>query len=299
MVAQLTVLASGSSGNASLFEVDGVGILIDCGLPPKILGERLTCVGKTWASIQMVLLTHTHSDHWNRHMLAQLRQLNIPIMAHPQHHAVLACRPEYLPLHRAKLTRDYTTDRDFPLTSSVSCRAITVPHDAEPTFAFRFESRPRGTATVWSLGFASDVGHVTEALLEGFSGVDVLALEFNHDVALQQSSPRPQFLIDRVLGNYGHLSNVQAAEATAKIAASSGTDRFSCLIQLHLSRQCNAPELAIAAGKQALRKVAPQAAIVTASQHEPTPTIVLGCGKVPVLRRPRRQSIQPRLPLKD
>ena len=45
MTARFTVLASGSGGNATLLEVDGFGLLIDCGLHPRFLTARLAAVG--------------------------------------------------------------------------------------------------------------------------------------------------------------------------------------------------------------------------------------------------------------
>ena len=49
-------------------------------------------------------------------------------------------------------------------------------------------------------------------MAESLTDVDVLGVEFNHDVAMQKSSRRPEFLIERNLGDDGHLSNIQGAE---------------------------------------------------------------------------------------
>ena len=48
MTGRFTVLASGSSGNASLLEVGADAWLIDFGLPPHLIGERLSAVGQSW-----------------------------------------------------------------------------------------------------------------------------------------------------------------------------------------------------------------------------------------------------------
>src|SRR5213076_1241688 len=103
-----------------------------------------------------------------------------------------------------------------------------------------------------------------------FAGVDVLAVEYNHDERMQRASGRPQILINRVLGDRGHLSNAQAAELTRTVARSCGPDGLRCLIQLHLSRDCNRPDLAAASGRAALDRDAPAADLVTASQFHPT-----------------------------
>jgi phosphoribosyl 1,2-cyclic phosphodiesterase len=246
------------------------------------------------------LLTHTHSDHWNRHTLAHLRRRNIPLIAHPHHHAAMTRCEEHEPLRRAKLTRTFAADQPFPLGPTLTGRAVVVPHDSEPTFAFRLECRDADTGFGWSLGFASDVGHPTEELLTAFLGVDALAIEYNHDVALQRASRRPRFLIDRVLGSHGHLSNQQAGELTAAIARSSGESGLWGLVQLHLSRECNQPELAQAAGLAALQESAPSARLITAGQHraaEPLELPVRPCRQIiPVSIRTRPQRVQPSLP---
>jgi phosphoribosyl 1,2-cyclic phosphodiesterase len=63
---RVTSLASGSSGNALLVEA-GPGrrtrLLVDAGLPGKILIERLRRAGTHPTQLQGVLVTHEHSDH--------------------------------------------------------------------------------------------------------------------------------------------------------------------------------------------------------------------------------------------
>src|SRR5262245_11408540 len=62
---QFAVLASGIGGNASLIATDGMSVLLDIGLGPRQLARRLDAVGASWPQVRAVLLTHTHSDHWN------------------------------------------------------------------------------------------------------------------------------------------------------------------------------------------------------------------------------------------
>jgi phosphoribosyl 1,2-cyclic phosphodiesterase len=286
MPARFTVLASGSAGNASLLEVDGFGLLIDCGLGPRVMAERLAAVGLSWRAVSACLITHTHRDHWNALTLAHLLRLRIPLIAHRWHHNMMARRDEYPPLERAGLVREYVDGGWLDLVPGLACLPVRVPHDSEPTYAFRFESRGGPT---WSLGFASDVGHVAADLVAAFAGVDVLAVEYNHDERMQRSSGRPQILINRVLGDKGHLSNAQAAELTRAVARSGG---LQTLVQLHLSRDCNRPDLAATAGRAALGRDAPAAELITASQFHPTPIIQLGAPSSSN-PRPARDAVRP------
>src|ERR1700722_15856428 len=85
MPVSFTVLASGSSGNASVLELDSCRVLIDCGIGPRQLAERLKTVGLTWSDISAVVLTHTHGDHWREATFKHLIKYRIPFFCHPHH----------------------------------------------------------------------------------------------------------------------------------------------------------------------------------------------------------------------
>jgi phosphoribosyl 1,2-cyclic phosphodiesterase len=303
--ARFTVLASGSSGNVSLLELDGFGLLIDCGLHPRFLTARLQSVGASWDRVSAVILTHTHTDHWKDLTLADLCARRIPLYAHAQHFAHLDRVAASFPAFSAAgLTREFIDGALIELTPNLTCRPLLVSHDSVPTFAFRLDGRDGEPHPAWAIGYASDLGCGSPELIEAFAGVDVLALEYNHDEMMERASPRPKFLVDRVLGDQGHLSNKQAAELTTAIAGRSGEGFPGYLVQLHLSRDCNRPELAAVAGREALVALNPATEIITARQDVAAKTIVLSrrpdSGNRAVARvtkpAPKRRSVQPSLP---
>jgi hypothetical protein len=67
------------------------------------------------------------------------------------------------------------------------------------------------------VGYAADLGSWDDSLANAFTDVDLLALEFNHDVHMEKHSGRADALIERVLGDHGHLSNDQAADLVAEV----------------------------------------------------------------------------------
>lgn len=275
MTGRFTVLASGSSGNAALLETKGFGLLIDCGLHPRILLGRLREAGATWNSIHAVIITHTHGDHWKDLTLAELHSKRIPVYAHPDQLEQLSCASSaFESLRKSRLTRKYEDDRVLEFSPGLQVRPIRVSHDAEPTFAFRIDASDE-SGLAWSVGYASDLGCGSPELVEAFAGVDVLALEYNHDVKLERRSRRPRFLIDRVLGDCGHLSNDQAGELTTAIAARSGEGFPAHLVQLHLSRECNKPPLAAEAGRAAIVPLNPRAEVITARQDVAAKSVAL------------------------
>ncbi|HXD88481.1 MAG TPA: MBL fold metallo-hydrolase [Urbifossiella sp.] len=277
MTARFTVLASGSGGNATLLETEGFGLLIDCGLHPKELTARLAAIGASWDRIQAVVLTHTHSDHWNTRALSTLRSRRISVYAHQAHLEHLdSASTSLASLHRAKLTRVYTDAATIEFTPKLTGRAVWVSHDSEPTFGFRFDGRDGDDGPAWSVGYAADLGCASDELIDAFAGVDVLAIEYNHDEKMERASKRPTFLVQRVLGDRGHLSNRQGADVTRAVAARSGPMFPTHLVQLHLSDDCNVPLLAESIGRNALAELAPAAAVTTAKQESPSRSIALG-----------------------
>ena len=289
----MTVLASGSSGNAALVECRGAGVLLDCGYGPRELTARLQAVGANFNTIRACVLTHTHTDHWNKFALERLRQFKIPLFAHPDHHKYLASTEQHAALAKEGLIRNYAADSSVPLTPELNLRAVEVSHDSTPTFALRIDS-PQ-----WSIGLASDLGCVANSLFDLFHGVQVLALEFNHDEEMQRRSQRPRALVARCLSDYGHLSNKQAAAAVQAFAEASEPGELKAVIQLHLSRECNTAELAHAAGLKALKFANCPAKLITASQFTPTESVLLvpQANRVPSGPAPRlRRTVQPVLP---
>jgi hypothetical protein len=279
MPAKWTVLASGSSGNASLLELNGAGLLLDIGLGPRQLDRRLKQAGFGWDGIRGAVLTHTHTDHWSARSLARLVELRVPFFCHAEHLRPLnrEC-PEFQSLQFAGLARTYTPGRNFEPVPGARCRALALKHDGGATFGFRIEAGTSSAEQSWAVGYAADLGSWDASLPRDLADVDLLALEFNHDVELQLASGRARWLIHRVLGDFGHLSNAQGAQLLEECAGHSTPGRLRHVIQLHLSQECNRPALAVAAAREVFERRNLHAALHTANQDVPSPTISLDAG---------------------
>jgi phosphoribosyl 1,2-cyclic phosphodiesterase len=277
MPLQFTVLASGSSGNASLLQADEFGILLDAGLGSRTLARRLEAVGISWNQIHAVLLTHIHTDHWKDTTFAQLVRRRIPLYCHVDHQRVLRMQAStFGTLQAENLIRDYAAHQEFVPAPGLRCRPLPIRHDGGPTFGFRFEASANLFGHAHALAYVADLGSWDDELALALADVDLLALEFNHDVAMEYASGRSPYLIARVLGEEGHLSNAQAAGLLRAALRRSTPGRLRHVVQLHLSRECNRPALAAEAARAALAELAAEAQLHTASQDEPGPTLVLG-----------------------
>jgi phosphoribosyl 1,2-cyclic phosphodiesterase len=94
-------------------------------------------------------------------------------------------------------------------------------------------------------------------------------VEFNHDEEMLLEGPYPQALKQRVVGQYGHLSNAQSADLVRRGAS----PRLRHLVLGHLSQENNSPALALAAAKRALRS-RPEVDAVTLHVASPTAATV-------------------------
>jgi phosphoribosyl 1,2-cyclic phosphodiesterase len=238
-IAGLRVLASGSQGNCSVLLTpdhrDPSGprrvTLIDAGLSPARTRRLLADCGIHPHEVDEIVLTHLDTDHCHSGWAGALR-------TRPWRCRVLVHARHYRRAERAGLPTDRLSafDDELPLGAHGRACVHLGAHDNLGVASFRFDlGDPRLPATV---GFATDLGRVTDALLDLLAGVDLLAIESNYCPRLQAASDRPEFLKRRITGGAGHLSNRECADAVRAIAPRSH------VVLLHLSQQCNRPALA-------------------------------------------------------
>jgi len=249
--ARFCVLGSGSGGNCSVLDVRGPGvrrvILIDLGFSPQRTKRLLHARGLGLQHITDIVITHFDQDHWRPAW--NPRPWEGPTLRLHRRHIRWADKCGAL------TRRSEVFDDAFTLAPGIELRAALAAHDQRGSAALRFEFSGA------SIGFATDLGHVTNDLIAHLSDVDLLAIESNYDPRMQAASPRPAFLKNRIMGGAGHLSNAQCADAVRRMSPRSS------VVLLHLSRECNRPELAREPHAEA------PYALVVSSQHEPTPWI--------------------------
>jgi phosphoribosyl 1,2-cyclic phosphodiesterase len=227
---RIYVLASGSDGNATVFESNGSSVLVDGGIGPQALVQRLVDLG-TDKMPDAIVVTHAHQDHVGQ--TARIaKKLRIPVYAHEA--TARAAR-----LGDRSLVRIFSPREPFEV-KRFTIEPIVVPHDAEQV-AFRISDG------VECAGIATDLGEITADLARSFSVCDAVLVEANHDVGLLRTGPYPSFLKHRVESARGHLSNAQTHELLRRLSI-----RTRTVILMHLSRTNNTPELALEVAKDAL-----------------------------------------------
>ena len=87
---------------------------------------------------------------------------------------------------------------------------------------------------------ATDLGHITEEIRENITDSDVLLLEANHDLEMLRNGPYTWALKKRIMGDFGHISNIAAGELLASVM----NERLKHVFLGHLSAENNTPHLA-------------------------------------------------------
>ena len=225
---EIEIFASSSRGNCSLVSADGIYILIDCGISARRISGFLARRGLAPSDLAAILITHEHTDH-----VAGLYQLTkrqpIPIYAScGTAEAICDTLPQV-----AGMLEDFRSGESFSLAGLEIATAAT-PHDACDSVCYRISS---GRETI---GYATDLGHMPDAVFKLLSGAGTVVLESNHDIDMLKTGPYPPYLKSRILGPRGHLSNELAAETVGRLI-SCGARNISLA---HLSQENNTPDRA-------------------------------------------------------
>lgn len=229
---RITVLGSGSRGNATLVEAGGTRVLIDAGIPPRILRKRMVrALGSAPTQIDAVVLSHAHADH-ARHAEAVSKVFGATVWMTPSTQRCLV-------LHGDVRTRVFGPRAPFVI-GGIEVQPLPVPHDA-PQVALVLEHQGE------RMGHVTDLGCVPDALVRHFRGCRTVLVESNYDPHMLATGPYPVRLRARVAGPTGHLENAQTAALIAKLGRETDT-----VVLMHLSEKNNDPELARRAALTAL-----------------------------------------------
>lgn len=224
-------LFSGSSGNSTYVGTAAGGLLIDAGVSAKRITTALEQRNIDPATIKAVLLTHEHSDH-----VAGLRVL---------------CKKYGWPVVASEGTLDALAEQDkisaeqrlfmLPLNNRLDIAGMQItpfatPHDSRQCYGFRIDSEDGR-----SLAMTTDLGYMPQSVLDTIAGCQFLHIESNHDPEMLRNGPYPYWLIQRIRGEGGHLSNQDCAAVLPHLLEAGATR----IVLAHLSEHNNTPKLAL------------------------------------------------------
>ncbi len=236
MQAFIYPMSSGSRGNSVLLQTASERILIDAGTSCRYIHRSLADIGVSLDDLDAIVLTHEHTDH-----IAALKVLSrharVPVYAsYGTTEALIEgafCDPSLL--------RPFAAGSSFEIGGTY-VTSFSTPHDARDSVGFCFETEKT------SLGYATDLGMMTEDIFSRLSGCPAVLLESNHDIRMLREGPYPPYLKRRILSECGHLSNDDSARTVSRLAEAG----MRTLILGHLSEENNRPEIAYRAAREQL-----------------------------------------------
>jgi phosphoribosyl 1,2-cyclic phosphodiesterase len=257
----LQVLSSGSGGNSALVRAGEARVLVDAGLPGEEMERRLEAARLGFGGLDHVFVTHGHLDHARSAGLVARR-----------HRATLHCaeavmRNASIRRHKRLATLRIGSPSNAPCArgaGELTLTPVALPHDAQPTVAFKIECAGRVAVILTDMGVPrDDVAHQ-------LGGAHVLVLEFNHDLGMLENGAYPPALKRRIAGNAGHLSNDQAAWMLRAMASAN----LHTVVLAHLSEHNNRPLIALEAAQRTLDELGlAHVKVLIASQTEVGPNL--------------------------
>ena len=223
-------LASSSSGNAYVVEAEGSAVLVDCGICYKQLRD---------IAIDAVLITHSHTDHVSG-LKTLLKHRDIPIYANAMTAEAVA--------HECGIGDSafvcFENGQEFEV-GAFTASAFSIPHDTSDPVGYLLKADDE------TYFHGTDIGTPLDSIGLKLAEATIATLESNHDPVMLRTSGRPPYLIQRIAGPRGHLSNDQACELVRRFAS----PRLKKLYLAHLSHQCNARHIAICLMQETLKEI--------------------------------------------
>lgn len=266
----VSVLASGSSGNATYVKAGRTELLFDAGISRRAIFSHLNTIGASPDDLDSIFISHEHIDHV-RGVGPVQRGLGIPIYATKG--TLKASLPLLGRIGEVHSFRGGLMKLDSVELGNTLITPVRVPHDAADPTGFVVEHKGK------RLGIFTDLGRATSAVRKTFSTLDCAVLEANHCIDMLWNGPYPLFLKERIASPHGHLSN----ESAASLLMESASPELKAVFLAHRSINNNTPERAhtlLDHARQELKKngngQSGRIALLHTSRASPTGLVTVG-----------------------
>lgn len=249
---KVTVLGSGSTGNAVLICTESTRVLVDAGMSAKKILERFVAVGEDPANLDAILITHEHSDHAGG-LRVLMKSVGCPVFISGETEEAYLSTSKGVQNGDSESAKrmDAIRNRTERIESSAEFRIgdidfepFSVPHDAVDNFGFVAKKDGLRIATLM------DFGAITTLIREKLRGCSAIVIESNHSRDMLKTCPVYSWdLKQRIAGRHGHLSNEELSDWLADDYDGSAEE----IVLAHLSQRANEPNLARLMAESALQ----------------------------------------------
>lgn len=226
---QVSVLSSGSQGNCTLIQTKDHNVLMDAGLSGKKIKDLLAQVKVDIKDIDMMFLSHDHTDHSGGMgvLMRRYPQINAFSNSGTWQYLLDTNKIGKLPVEQMNTINPGQT-KTF---GDLDVTAFATSHDAADPQYYVFTSGGKRFACL------TDTGYVSQKMEDVIKDADAYLLEFNYDDMMLRNGPYSWGLKHRVLSDVGHLSNEQASEVLADVISSKTKHVFMAHRSQHNNEQ--------------------------------------------------------------
>lgn len=226
---QISILASGSSGNSIYIESAKTKLLVDCGLTGKKTTELLSQIDRSPEELDAILVSHEHTDHVHG-VGVMSRRHNIDIYANRKTWSAMDNRIGKIKTEHKNL---FGVD-ELKTIGDIDIQSFAVPHDAADPQFYTFHKNNKQFVIL------TDTGYVSDRMRDALRNADAYLMESNHDIGMLRMGNYPWSLKQRILSDKGHLSNEDGALALADMIG----DNTKRVYLGHLSKENNMKNIA-------------------------------------------------------
>ncbi len=226
---RICTLCSGSNANATFIDSGEKKILIDAGCGIRTAAKKLAELNTSLDEIDAVFITHEHTDHI-KGLQSITKKYRIPIIANKKTlYAIKASIPSIDEGSLIELPTGATA-----VNGNLTIKSVKTNHDAAESVGYLIKADTK------TIGVFTDLGDFNPEIIDALSECETAVLEANHDLEMLMNGTYPFPLKERILGQNGHLSNIQCAELICKAAEGN----MKNVILAHLSKENNTPTIA-------------------------------------------------------
>jgi phosphoribosyl 1,2-cyclic phosphodiesterase len=248
MSLSITSLNSGSNGNCYYISNEDEAVLIDGGISCRETERRMKRLGLSMKRVKALFVSHEHADHiYGVASISKKHKLPVYITSNTLANGHLNLQED--------LT--YSFDAYKPVAiGNLSVTAFPKYHDASDPHSFIVS----GSGV--NIGVFTDIGIACNHVKKNFEICHAAFLEANYDEMMLEHGNYPYHLKNRIRGDNGHLSNMQAL----RLFQNHRPPFMSHLFLSHLSKNNNSPEIVA----RLFTKNAGRTEIIIATRHEET-----------------------------
>lgn len=251
---QVSVLASGSKGNCTYIATKKVKLLIDIGTTSLYAEKKLKEIEISPKEINGIFITHTHTDHIS----------GIRVFIKKYQTKLYLTQKIYQELKEKFSIPNYEIIDQNVTIEDLTIELFKTSHDAPDANGYIISNNNS------SIVYITDTGYIHIKNHEKLKNKSLYIMESNHDVEMLMNGTYPYHLKQRILGDEGHLSNMDCSNYLSKFIGENTKD----IILIHLSEENNCPEKALETLNKSLTKHGKSVEnIYIASQNERTELI--------------------------